>query len=84
MTTAWITKYALTNGIQEAEGEVSSVSQRMFVVSRARAVTFDQCFHGEDWHTTREAAIARAEKMRLARIASLKKSLIAMEKLSFS
>lgn len=74
---AWITKYALTAGIHEM-----NVEER----GNGMVVCGLTVFHGEgrEWHRTREAAVVQAEKMRTRRIAALKKSLAAMEKLSFS
>jgi len=41
------------------------------------------CVHGNDWHRTEEAAIKRAEEMRLKKIASVKKQLGKLEKMRF-
>ena len=41
-------------------------------------------FHGKDWHRTEQDAIARAEQMRAAKIASLKKSITKFEKMKFT
>lgn len=77
--TAWITKYALTTGIQkctvralEHEGMVEEVG--------ARYTTY---YHGKDWHRTREGAVARAKDMRAKKIASLRKKIVELEKLTF-
>jgi hypothetical protein len=79
---AWITKYALTSGIQEVDGEVdTSISATMF--SWTPASGWMKHAHGKDWHKTREAAIARAEEMRLTKIAGLKRSIAELEKLKF-
>jgi hypothetical protein len=45
-----------------------------------------QYFHGEgcEWHRAEDSAIARAEKMRLAKIKSLRKSIKKLESLSFA
>lgn len=75
----WITKYALTNGIREAEG--TGVSDGMASV---RGPHLTEYYHGRDWHKTREAAVARAEEMRTAKIASLQKSIAKLEKLRFA
>jgi hypothetical protein len=42
-------------------------------------------FHGtaKEWHKTREAAVARAEEMRKKQIASLKKKITKLEKMTF-
>ena len=43
-----------------------------------------ECVHGKDWHRTPESALARAEEMRKAKIASLKKSIAKLEAMTFS
>ena len=78
---AYITKYALTSGIKEVEAEWSESIPSM--------VTWGGWFnsaHGEgrQWHRTKEAAVAQAEKMRLAKIVSLKKSIKKLESLNFA
>ena len=77
---AWITKYALTEGIFEAEGEINYGT--MF---RYKNNGWNVSAHGEgkDWHLTKEAAVARAEAMRLAKIKSLEKSIKKMQSLKF-
>lgn len=79
----WITKYALTTGIYEAE--VEDGHRDSIVVTVPRIWFYVEHFHGEgkDWHRTKESAVARAESMRIKKIASLKKSLSAFEKLRF-
>ena len=79
MTTVYVTKWALTAGIQTKQASVEE-----------RGATVREWKHGwiftlyrKDWHRTPEAAIARAEEMRLKKIASLKKSLAKMEALTF-
>lgn len=76
--TVWVTKYALTIGIFEKFGE--TLSEEQFEV-------FDHgCYyylHKHEWHRTKEEAIARAEQMRKAKIASLKKQLEKLENLHF-
>lgn len=72
----FITKYALTNGIEEVEG----------TLDRGCASTHDRFtryFYGNDWHLTREKAITRAEQMRVSKIASLKKQITKLEGLKF-
>ena len=80
----WITKYALTEGISVEEGELSETSPSMFCYGD-RAGYSQQYAHGEgkDWHRTPEAAEARAEVMRQAKIASVKKSLAKLERMTF-
>ena len=77
--TAWITRYALTDGITAHEGDVClGIDAQMFVSS-------DRLVHAycEDWHLTPEGALARAEKMRLAKIASLKRQIDKLERMIF-
>jgi hypothetical protein len=77
--TAWVTKYALSKtGIEEVEGEVChGTSSDMLRYGQ------HGCVHGNDWHSTREDAVKRAEQMRLNKIASLKKQLEKLEKMRF-
>jgi len=75
---AWITKYALTEGIQLVNGEVChGISSTMLTYGQYGTA------HGIDWHRTPEAALARAEEMRIAKIKSLRKSIAKMESLVF-
>lgn len=79
--TAYISKYALTKGVQECEVEdCFSVSPTMVV---DREGPYRGYYHGNDWHRTREAAITRAEEMRTAKVASLEKQLARIRKLRF-
>lgn len=69
---AWITKYALTQGVfvqnveHEGDGMVSDKSSR-----------FAAYYHGEghDWHRTRESAVRRVEEMRTAAIKAAQRKL---------
>jgi hypothetical protein len=77
----WITKYALTEGIIEAEGDIYTgiPNSDMFCCSRIGFFKdySSPNFHGEgrEWHRTEEAAKAKANQMVSAKIGSLKKSL---------
>lgn len=79
--TAWITRNALTSGIEKVEGEVChDIASNMFhCAGKCHSVNV----HGNDWHRTKEAAIKRAEEMRLKKISSLKKQLEKLEKIRF-
>jgi hypothetical protein len=84
----WITKYALTEGIIEAEGDIYTVlpmnssgipNSDMFCCSKIgffKDYSFPN-FHGEgrEWHRTEKAAKIKANQMVAAKIGSLKKSL---------
>jgi len=76
----WICKYALTEGIYEAEarycssvGMIETIEPRMY-------------FNGEgkEWCMFKEDAIKRAEEMRLKKIESHKKSIAKLEKMNFN
>ena len=76
--TAWITKYALTSGISVVKGQVChDISPSMLSYGIMNSV------HGKDWHRTQEAALSRAEEMKLAKIASLKKKIEKLERMRF-
>jgi hypothetical protein len=80
--TAWVTKYALTEGIEAVKAEwCSDISDKM--ITYGEEGYSRQSAHGNDWHRTPEAALARAEEMRAAKVASLKKSLAKMERMTF-
>lgn len=83
----WITKYALSSGIIEADAEISSNFPSM--INCAKTGFFADIpfpvFHGDgkDWHRTEADAKARANAMVQAKIKSVKKSLEKLEKLVF-
>ena len=79
---AWVTKYALTDGIKCIVGEISDCAPNM--ISEIKSGTWlSSCFHGKDWHKTEAEAIARAEQMRVEKIASLKKQIAKLEAMKF-
>lgn len=79
--TAYITKYALTMGIVQKQVEGTPASG-MVVTSGERYPAY---FHGEgrEWHRTREAAVKRANAMRDAKVASLRKQIARLETAAF-
>lgn len=80
--TAYITKYALTQGVFEREVEdCFSISPDMVVEVGAR---FKTAFHKGEWHRTKAGAVAKAEDMRQRKIASLEASLAKFKKLRFA
>lgn len=80
----YITKYALTKGIQECEGQINGTGERyiFFVPEGLEKVTYGWQYK-PDWHTSKERAIERAEQMRSLKIESLKKQLRKLENLKF-
>jgi len=81
MTTVYITKWALSSGIQIMETD-SDINDKMISVKIGDS-GYPTYFHGRDWHTTPLDAITRAEAMRAKKIDSLRKSLTKMEALTF-
>lgn len=80
--TAWVTKRALTEGIKVVEAELcADISDKMITYGGTGCGR--QSAHGNDWHRTPEAAVARAEEMRAAKISSLRKSIDRMERMTF-
>ena len=76
----YITKYALTEGINKAYvSEENIEGDRVFIKSRWTCVSYGKT----DWHKTKAEAKIRAEEMRQKKIASLKKQLAKMEKMTF-
>ncbi len=74
----WVTKYAMSGkGVIPCEDAKSSHVDTMVVVGAL-------CLHEDDWHTTPESAIARAEEMRTRKLASLKKQIAKLEAMTFS
>ena len=76
----YITKHALTKGIEEKEVETNNHSEKMVTtIDRYR-----NHYHKPYWHEDKEEAIAHAEKIRLSKIETLKKQIIKLEKLNFN
>lgn len=81
MEKVFITKYALTKGILEKEAEICDYGNghiRAYVKG-----DFSNYPLGKVCFKTKEQAMERAEKMRLKKIASLKKQIEALEKMKF-
>lgn len=75
---AWVTKYALTSGIEVVEGVVNhDISSKMFTWGQWSNA------HRKDWHRSEQEAMARAEQMRQQKIESLRKSIKKLEALKF-
>lgn len=80
--TAWVTKHALTEGIEVVAAELcSDISDKM--ITYGGDGYSKQSAHGSDWHRTPEAALARAEEMRRGKLASLRKSISRLEAMEF-
>lgn len=79
----YISKYALTEGIQEMEASSCEAVPGMI---ETKINGYTSYFHkeGRDWHLTRESASTKAEKMRKVKLASLKEQIAKLEKLTFN
>ena len=77
---AWLTKHALTSGIEVVDAEVLEDGQR---ISYTKPRCFLEFAHGKEWHRTPAAALARAEEMRKAKIALLRRRIAVVESMTF-
>ncbi len=75
----YITKYALTSGIEYIEASKAEFSPSM-VTSASNSMCH---FHGDEWHTSFQSAKAKAESMRDNRIKSLNKQLNKLHAMKF-
>jgi hypothetical protein len=83
----YVTKYALTEGIQEMEGEEPTAEFPGLLVVRGDRGQgqYTQYFHGEgrEWHRTYQGASAQANKMARKEIESVKRKLERLKGLKF-
>jgi hypothetical protein len=84
MFTAWISKYALTEGVTARRVLRTRTSDDMVQDVKPDGSPGWGYFHKGDWHLTRDDAAAKAEQMRLRKINSVKKQLARLEALSFT
>lgn len=77
----WITKYALSDGIFTVAGDGPSSDAPGMISYRHNGLT--QYAHRNDWWRNEADALARAERMRLAKIESHKSSIKKLEQMSF-
>ena len=87
MSKFYITKYALTHGILEIDGEESAVPGCEGLLSvKGKDAWCGFVFHGEgrEWHRTRAAAVNKAREMVLKKRVSLLKQLKRVESLKLS
>lgn len=82
----WITKYALTTGIKCVEVDLAADVPCVNMIVYQPPEGFVQYYHGEgkEWHRTEEAALIRAEQMRIAKVASLKRATCILENMRFT
>ena len=80
MTKIWISKYALTTGISCHDWDEKITSTKYV----SPAGSWHSFKFGSEAHLTEAEAIVTAEKMRIKKIASLKKRLTRIEALRFT
>ena len=85
MQTVWITKYALTKGIHQAEFKgFFEESEGVFDETTVEINdTFNTLYFKGDWHKTEAEAKKKANEMRLKKIKSLEKQIERLKKLEF-
>ena len=76
----YITRWALTEGIIECDGQVRKSGTYSFVMTEDY---FDEFVLNKDAFLTRKAAKQKAEEMRDKRIEPLKKQIQKLEKMKF-
>lgn len=76
----FVTKYALSNGIEEVEVVETCVPGLLQNVNHSHLHYHTE---GKDWHRTMEAAVKKADAMRAKKIASLKKQIAKLENTEF-
>lgn len=77
--TAYITKYALTQGILEVQAELCGPEMIRYYIDGC----YDQYMYGNDFHRSRFDAVGRANAMQYKKIASLKKKIEELEAMRF-
>lgn len=78
----WISKYASSEVIFERETDPNYLWRPSGIYVRVDGL-YGSYKLGRDAHTTREAAVAAAEAMRIKKIASLREQIAKLEKLTF-
>jgi hypothetical protein len=81
MAKVFITKYALTGGIKEIEADI--IRSRFEDGEYVRDGLCSYFCIGENAFTDKSEALKKAEEMRIRKIASLRKQIEKLEKLSF-
>lgn len=82
--TVYITKFALTQGILEVQGEVTRSSTGDFVNWKEPGSWVSQYAHGKDWYRDRGLAVKRANELVAKKVKSLTTQLDKMKKLAFN
>ena len=81
MEYVWITKYALTRGIFKRE--LIEVDGDCATVVDENGMNRKDLYFRNDWHSTKEDAIARSEEMRIKKLQSLDKQVKKISAINF-
>ena len=81
MMKVWVTKFALTTGIFEAETARNPDSSMIVVRNKFHDDTY---YHKPYWHETKEAAIEHAENLRTKKLRSLNMQIGKLAKIKFT
>ncbi len=85
MTTVWVTKYALSEGIKETELKERETTEWAWVAWPSTTGGMGILMVRKvDVHHDKESALIRAEQMRIAKIESLRKQISKLEKKAFT
>lgn len=82
----WITKYALTRGIEEITSDDVSrmlIKKNGDLVMYGKSGMFPVSYSPDNYSLDKQSAIKKAEEMRQKKIASLKKQIEKLEKMRF-
>ena len=80
----WLSKYALSRGINEQMAETGLIEGKKWKYVRVRVCGYWVLYTlGRDIHATRAEAVKAAETARIIKIASLRKQIAKLEKLTF-
>jgi len=81
----YITKYALSKGIQKYEVSENHIVSEDIEYSHIliRGARYNEEYFKPDWHTNKEESLIQAELMRLKKISSLSKQIVKLRGLKF-
>lgn len=82
----WITKYALTRGIEEITSDDVSrmlIEKNGDLVMHRKSGMFPARYNTDNYSLDKESAIKKAEEMRKKKIESLKKQIDKLERIRF-
>ena len=83
----WITRYALTSGIEEIDSEkvlrLSIDEDGFLTIVRNKSNYYMEGFGKQDYKLDKQSAVAKAKEMRQKKIASLKNQIEKLEKMRF-